>query len=142
MNAQMATLLLGLLLGGGDEATKNDLRALQGTWRTVGVEINGKKLEGPFDDDRLTIKDNRFEMKAGKENMVGSLTLNAAKDPKQIDTQISAGANQGQKSIGIYYLAADRLMVCYVVPPNTRPAEFRTADGSSRALVIYERVKK
>jgi uncharacterized protein (TIGR03067 family) len=142
MNAAMATLVLGLVLGGGDEASKRDLQTLQGTWRPVAIEINGNKLEKGFEDDRLTIKDGRFEMKAGKETMLGTITLDAAKDPRHIDTIITAGANKGLKSIGIYRLTADRLLVCYCVPPNPRPTEFRSDQGSSRALVIYERVKK
>jgi len=143
MTAQVAMLALGLLLGGdGKELTKQDLKLLQGVWRPVSVEINGKKIEDDLSKDRLTVKENRFEMKIGKDTMIGTLTLDATKEPKHIDTQLSTGPNKGQKSLGIYYFAKERLMVCYVVPPNPRPTEFRTAEGSSRALVVYERVKQ
>jgi uncharacterized protein (TIGR03067 family) len=139
----LTTVLLGLLFaGGGDELSKRDLQLMQGTWKTVAVEINGKQLEGGYADDRLIIKDGRFEMKAGKETMIGTLTLDATKMPRHITTVITAGPNKGQQSLGIYHLSPDKLMVCYVVPPNQRPTEFRTAEGTSRALVIYERVKK
>src|SRR3954447_14722181 len=98
MNAQVATLFLGLLLGGGgDELSKRDLQGLQGTWRPVAIELNGKKLEEGFADDRLTVKDGRFEMKVGKDTMVGTITLDAKQDPRHIDTHIIAGANKGRK---------------------------------------------
>ena len=144
MSAAVATLLLGLAAGSaGDELSKRDLKNLQGAWRTVSVEIDGKKLEGGFADDLLTIKEGRFEMKRGKDTLVGSLTLDATQEPRHIDTTITAGADKGRKSIGIYYLSGERLMVCYsaAVGKNRRPTEFRTAEGSARALVIYERKK-
>ncbi len=142
MTAQAATLLLGLLLGAGDDAGKRDLKAMQGAWRTVSVEINGKKLEKGFATDRMTIRGSRFEMKAGKDTMAGTIKLDGTKDPGHINTEILEGANKGLKSVGIYYLKDDRLIVCYCVAPNPRPNEFRTAEGTSRALVVYERVKQ
>src|SRR5262245_62082016 len=98
MTVHATTFLLGLLLAGGGETTKNDLKALQGTWRTIAVELNGKRIEQDLSKDRLTIRDNRFEMVAGKETMIGTLTLDASKDPRTIDTLISAGAHKGLKS--------------------------------------------
>ena len=139
MTAHAATLLLGLLLGGDNNLTKVDLQALQGEWRTLSLEINGTKIGEDFSKDRLIIKDHRFEMKTAKDTMIGTVTLNATKDPKHIDTQISAGANKGLKSIGIYYLAGNRLMVCYCVAPNPRPTEFRTSEKTARAMVMYRR---
>src|SRR5262245_54158469 len=63
MNPQAGVVLLaGLLLAGGagDDAAKNELARLQGTWQTVSVEIDGQPLKEDFREDLMLIKGNMF----------------------------------------------------------------------------------
>ena len=118
--------------------------------RKFGERINSKKLDvqDPFvvidAKDRLTIKDNRFDMKIGKDTMLGTFTLDAAKDPKHIDTHITTGAMKGQKSLGIYYFSGQLYVlsndtatmgISLLGSPNANPKSVTTATLMAGASV-------
>jgi uncharacterized protein (TIGR03067 family) len=145
MNPHAAVLtLVGVMLvgaGGQDEAVKKELARMQGVWKTVSVEINGQAVpEEEFKDDRLTIRDGAFVLRAGKSSTAGTLTLDPTKQPRTIDTETVLGKDKGIKSLGIYQLEGNTLKVCYVVHPNPRPTEFKTMPKSGRALVVYQKI--
>jgi uncharacterized protein (TIGR03067 family) len=137
-----ATLLASLMFAPGGDAAKKELAKLQGTWMTVSVEINGQKVEEDFTKDRLIIKGDTFVLQTGGTKLEGVMSIDPTKDPKTIDTTVTAGQDKGLKSVGIYELKGDTFRVCYCVSINQRPTEFRTTAGSSRALVVYRRVSE
>ncbi|HYT87242.1 MAG TPA: TIGR03067 domain-containing protein [Gemmataceae bacterium] len=136
-------LLAGLLLTSapGDDAVKKELARLQGKWQTVSVEIDGRRLEKDFSEDRLIMKANTFLLRAGMDSMQGVFTIDPTRTPKTIDEEVTAGAHKGTKVAGIYELDGDTLKVCYAHGKKERPKEFKTAPGSGLALVIYKRIK-
>lgn len=128
----------------------DDVKRLQGEWRAVGVELDGKKL-GADDAEakamRLAFKDNGLTFgtaaKPGRERKM-TFVLDPAKAPKRIDLTSLDGQEKGVTAACIYELDGDRLTICmpYFVPdPSVRPAEFKAGAGSGRMLLTLERVK-
>lgn len=140
----------------GDEAKRNQDR-LQGTWKLVHSEVQGKGYK-VTNDIRVTFeKDIMISLAAGQ--IVGkySVKLDPTKTPKEIDfvtleNQL-APESKGTKSCCIYELGIDCLKVRSPTSgfPAVRPKEFATKEGSSGnlqqdiaqggSLETYERVK-
>jgi uncharacterized protein (TIGR03067 family) len=69
--------------------------------------------------------------------------IDAAKKPKTIDTEVTAGDLKGNTIQGIYEIDGDTLRVCVVLPGKCeRPTEFSGKAGSGCNLTIYKREKK
>ncbi len=125
-----------------DDASKNDLKRFQGTWRTVSLTIDGRKIpDDEIQDRRVIIIDDRYVVVDGNKTIQrGSFRLDASKTPKQINTFPADGPNKGKVDLGIYELDGDILRLCYAPPGRTRPTEFSAEQGSGRWLTTDARV--
>jgi uncharacterized protein (TIGR03067 family) len=131
-----------------DDAAKLEMKKLQGVWKTVGVEIEGRKTEPPADmAGSVVIKGGTYTVKAVTETgekVVSELTfkLDPTKDPKAIDFTTAAGPDKGKQIKGIYKLEGDTLKVCFNPKKDgERPTSFATKAGSSVRLNIFKREK-
>jgi uncharacterized protein (TIGR03067 family) len=136
----LSCVLLAANAPAQDQVTK-ELGKFEGTWQPIYIEFDGKKFEGDFKNDRLVIIGKNYELRGPKVKMEGFLKIDPAKSPRHMDTEVTAGDGKGTKTIGIYELDGQKLMVCYCMVPGDRPTEFQTKAGSNRALVVYQRVK-
>ena len=119
-------------------------RALEGAWRVVSVE-----REGRIDNDDIwIIQKSKISFK--RDNVVyeeASYRVDDAKKPKAIDLKFAAGPAQGKTIRGIYKVDRDELKICYVAPDRapaemrTRPTEFSAKVGSGMWLFVLKRVK-
>ncbi len=129
-----------------DEASKKDLQAMEGTWTVVVHEADGKKLsaeEAKKADSKLIVKAGKYTVYFGdKEIAAGTIKLDAAKTPKQIDAIADEGPGKGMAMPGIYEIKGDAMRVCFAQPGKDRPREFRTQEGTGQLLLGYKRVKK
>jgi uncharacterized protein (TIGR03067 family) len=111
---------------------------LQGTWKLVAVEANGRVNELTEKQPRVLIKGNKV-VYAGAE--VAQLTAEAGAAPKMIDLSFP---NPQRVFEGIYVVEKDTLKICVnkdVDGPKERPSAFSTKDKESWRLLVFERDK-
>jgi len=150
-----ALFLAGLVLAtagaddkkAGDDADK---AALQGTWQAVSSEMDGDKQPEDevklytlvFSGDKLVVN------KAGDCVMEGTVTLDAAQDPKHLDLKLEKNPGNpddvGKTMPGIFAVKGDELKWCFTLPGGgtERPKEFKTEAGSGRVSAVMKREKK
>ena len=119
-----------------------DLKQLQGGWQVTSAEANGEAL--PSDDISslvLTIKDRSFSVLNADSPIKGTFTLDASKQPKQMDIRSEAGPEEGQLLPAIYELGPDTLRVCYARQGAPRPSSFATTNDARLLLMTYKRKK-
>ena len=136
-----------------DGKVKTDKDAMQGKWKMVAGQSEGKKLR--FSDEelhmmKLHIKGNLFIVEYPPGDVFGSkvvtwreheFTLDESKKPKTIDCIGRNKEDRGKKALGIYSLEDNRLRICFSEDGKTRPTDFTTKKGSGRMLNVYEREK-
>ena len=113
---------------------------LQGTWLPSAAEFGGKM----FPDEvrktiKLVVKDGKYTVTVGKQADQGTVKLNPAAKPKEMDITGTDGPNKGKTILAVYERAGDTLRVCYDVSGRGRPTEFKTQAGTQLFLVTYKR---
>ena len=128
----------------GDEAAsaRQEGKKMQGTWKPVTAELGGK----PFPDEvrksiKLVVKDDKYTVTVGKQADKGTLKLNPAAKPKEMDITGTEGPNKGKTIRAIYERDGDTLQICYDLSGKGRPKEFKTKEGTQLFLVTYKREK-
>ncbi len=128
-----------------DEAIKRDRKQIAGTWRVVGLEINGNKANED-DTQKLTVinrLDGTWSLHSeGKEVSAGTSELDPSKTPKTIDFKTTEGGGKGNQYHGIYQLDDRTRKMCFAPAGKERPGEFASTTGSDIILVVFERVPR
>jgi uncharacterized protein (TIGR03067 family) len=125
------------------EAVAKELKALEGTWEIVFVEVGGKKGMLPENQkERLTFREKAFTAVQGeKVRDKGALHIDPTKKPKTLDMTSGGGANKGDVIRAIYELQGDEMRVCVSPPGQPRPTAFTTEAGSAHYIGTFRRVK-
>jgi uncharacterized protein (TIGR03067 family) len=153
MRFRWLAVLTAVILIGADEpnsdAVKQELKKLEGTWKTVSVIQNGTKV--PEDKARALIfvlkADGAWIMKDGQDSWRGTFTVEPSKKPKTGNFAILSGKYKGLTTLDIYKLDGDRLTFCYVIVPTgkestkDRPSTFASERGTGHVLVVTQREK-
>ena len=123
-----------------DPPPVNDLKAIQGTWNLIGLEVNGKPLGDSvrgvglklmFKDDKVAFQGKSADKAAPLE---GVFKIDPTKKPKEIETTVGKDTE-----LGIYDLDGDNLKVCIARAGVTRPTKFETKEGDGVRLFILKR---
>lgn len=134
-----------------DDATKQGMKALQGTWKTVATEQGGEtivvppgvttsvKIQGDHYDTLYPGSPSRPAKGGGS-----TITLDPKHDPKQIDflpaNDPEAGKDASRPVRGIYALDKDTLRICFNPEPGgERPTDFSTKPGSRVRCITLKR---
>ncbi len=125
-----------------DQASQ-DLEKLQGIWSVEKAEHGGKPLPAtdPLYSRKFVIENDRLYVQGekGRAETDGTFTLDAAKQPKQIDATTA-----GKVIKGIYEIDGDKLKWHLGGPHGTeaRPKEFVTKDDGSFSMMVILRREK
>jgi uncharacterized protein (TIGR03067 family) len=140
-----AALLVPVGAGGGT-ANDKDLQALQGEWKMTRLRVNGQDLPATT-VERLAFKfeKNRFAMLLdGKPVAEGSITLDAGKNPKNIDLLAETGVSKGKTDLGIYTLDGNKLVLAIMSQPlaqTKRPVMMPKGNENDIDIMEMQRVK-
>jgi uncharacterized protein (TIGR03067 family) len=133
----VVSLVTGVGLSCRAQDARTDREQLQGVWRFVSMERDGK-AETPFGD--LTFEGDTFTVKQGGLLVVtGTFTLDPSQTPRAIDLNVTE-AERGEEIRGIYELGTDTLKWCLEEPGKDRPKEFATK-GTGHYLYTLDRKK-
>jgi uncharacterized protein (TIGR03067 family) len=117
-----------------------DESAIQGLWLPSSAELGGNKFPDEVRKSiKLEVKDGKYNVTVGKAPDKGTIKLNPAVKPKEMDITGLEGPNKGKTILAIYELDGDTLRVCYDLSGKSRPTEFKSTAGTQLFLVTYKR---
>jgi uncharacterized protein (TIGR03067 family) len=134
----------GTSLGGGDKETgESVLKKIQGTWKFVSQEMEGKskapeELKGltiTFTGDKWAVRQDDKVVQAGTHK------FDPSKKPGQVDAPVTEGEGKGNTMLGIYELKGDTIKVCFDPQGKERPTSFKAKEGQFGAVVQREKKK-
>ncbi len=113
--------------------------ALEGKWKVVSVERDGK-TDAKWTDGVRTMKDGKYELKPKEGDAVtgGYKLIDTTTTPKEIDFMPDAGQYKGKTLKGIYAIKGDTLKICFAEPGKDRPKEFIAKDN---VIAVHMRAK-
>jgi uncharacterized protein (TIGR03067 family) len=128
-----------------DEATKAELKKLEGSWKVVSMQmagkneaLEGKKLVFTFKGDKMI---QSFE---GNELPPGTIKINAKADPKHLDMIASDGPNKGKPDMSVYILDGDTLKIAGYAGDTSltkRPTTFPKDGDPEMDIFVLKREK-
>src|SRR5690349_15928285 len=124
----LLVMIVGLLIAADkEEAAKEDLKKMTGTWTMVSGAEDGKQLpKKTVKAAMLRIKGEEHTVKVGDDTMKGTHKLDPTKKPRTIDVQDTEGPSKDKTLRGIYQFKDDEFSVCFAAPGKERPSEFTT----------------
>ncbi|GIW83816.1 MAG: hypothetical protein KatS3mg106_329 [Gemmataceae bacterium] len=135
----------------GEPSPGGDLAALQGQWKPLHCEYEGRAQMTPEVMKQITAvyDQNDYYLyfldkgQDGKPRPIVlatvQITLDPTTQPKGIIFEFKDGPLKGQKRHGIYELAGNQLKLCYGPADRPRPKEFQAPAGSGYFLETWAR---
>jgi len=142
------SLALSLLLAADPSA---DLKPFQGKWVLSAATLGGRDHLDDFKGLALTVDGDKYVVTVGPNTDKGTITVDAAKDPKHITLASSekAGPFKGRTMPGIYEFKDGDLTVCMNSGKDEgadakldRPTKFDAPEKTPVMLITFEREKK
>ncbi len=142
----LCVLTTPLLVNADNDDVRKELKALEGTWKTVGLEAGGKPLpkEAVVDFTFIVGGDGKSIGRAPKSEYQAKVSVDPKKNPKTIDNAHETGQHKGKMQYGIYKLEGEKWFVCMTAPgaaEGDRPKSFDTKD-SKNVVFTFERIKE
>jgi uncharacterized protein (TIGR03067 family) len=131
-------------LAGQPNQPKKELDPFQGTWLIEELEYNGAdfknkvKISFVIKGDVMSIEGDGA---VKKDYAKMTFKLDSSTTPKCLDLKVTDGGQLDVTMEGIYELKGDELRLCLKVFGQDRPTEFKSAEGSSIALLKLKRQK-
>jgi uncharacterized protein (TIGR03067 family) len=122
---------------------EGDLKAFQGAWVVAEATLAGRDHTDDFKDMRLKITGEKYEIAFDTNSDKGTIKLDSAKKPKEIDlTTQPGGPFKGRNLPGIYELKGDTIILCLEADKNVRPTKFEAPEKTRFMLFVLKREKK
>jgi uncharacterized protein (TIGR03067 family) len=127
--------VVGFCLAGQDRSVADQAK-LQGEWHMLSGRQNGADLpDASVKSAKRVCKDDTTTVTIGGALlMTAKFTLDATRDPKTIDYDVTAGTNAGKKQLGIYRIDGQTVSFCFAPPAQPRPDGFVSNAGDNRTL--------
>src|SRR5262249_54767639 len=108
---------------------KSDADRIQGAWKIIKVEVEGKPPPAEFlEKGRFVFKGNKVAIfHDDKLTEEATFALDATRKPPTIDLTATEGPGKGKTMYGIYRIEGDTLTLCI---GDKRPSEFK-AEGKA-----------
>ena len=117
-----------------------DLDHLQGAWQISTLEMDGQKMSADMlQGARIEISGDRFISAGMGAEYSGTIKLDSAAKPRQIDMRFTSGPEKGNVNLGIYELHKNGWRLCIATRGGIRPKKFTTELGSGFALETLTR---
>jgi uncharacterized protein (TIGR03067 family) len=120
----------------------DEWKTLKGTWKVEKAVLRGQDTTDAFKTAVLTLDEGKYTVEFGDQQDKGTITLDAAKKPKQMTIAGTEGPNKGKIIVAIYDLSADELKICYALEGKEAPTEFESKAGTTTLFAVYKRDKK
>ena len=121
---------------------RDDRRTIQGSWSAVAAERDGRDA-GDVLGHKLVIDGDGFAIYANGETIYeGTVVMDPARDPHEIDFKQASGSLKGKTWRGIYKFKGDTLCICDNAgnPAKSRPAQFATRLNSGFVSIVFKRI--
>jgi uncharacterized protein (TIGR03067 family) len=118
------------------DENKQERKKLEGTWRVVSCEINGKKLKD-FEGQVVCDAEGKWKQQTGDGTTLeeGTSLIDAGKKPRTIDFTVTKGNEKGTTQLAIYeFLGEDSFRMS--ISGAERPADFSAKPGKGRTLIL------
>ena len=121
---------------------KKDVDGIQGTWKLVALESNGKPAPAEIVAAlKLVFKGDTLTFTPGEPGFTNyKYLVDPTTKPASFAMTHADGANKGETDKGIYLLEGDRLKICFG-PGDKIPGEVTAKAGSGQTMYSLERVK-
>lgn len=129
-----------LLVGSADPSVESELRTIEGPWRFVAVQSQGKEIPGEsFKDSKLLLRGGVLTTMVPGYTDRGTFRIDPSASPKAIDITLNEGLRQKITYHGIYECQGDTFRVCFGLEGKPRPTEFESKPQSGRILEVLTR---
>jgi uncharacterized protein (TIGR03067 family) len=135
--ALMTAFVLSAARAGGADA-KEDLAALQGTWKLVSLEINGEMAEIGTPASTWVIRGDKVHYGGAP---LAVLKLDASTNPRNVDLHLIKPERVLE---GVYAVEGDTFKLCVNRQADgvkERPLGFSTKDKALWSLLVFKRLK-
>ncbi len=119
------------------------LRALEGTWGFVSLEVDGNAVPPmAMSGSRILIDGDRFRTESPEAVYEGVFNIDVEAEPHGIDIEFVAGPEAGNWNYGIFRLSGDTLEICLDMNGKPRPKAFKTSAPPAGSGQAYEVLKR
>jgi uncharacterized protein (TIGR03067 family) len=139
---RLLLIILSVSLLSAADNPKAELNRLQGAWRVVSIEHDGKpstaaeQVMWVFSGEDLIVEI------AGESRPVGTIELAPTGTPRAIDRSFTVATERDSLRLterGIYRWDGETLWICFGEATRDRPTEFASRPGSRTTLVVLKR---
>ena len=140
----VAALGLGLATAAADDqAGKDELAKLTGTWHGVSYVRDGKEVpKADAVNMRLVVDGEKYTLTEGGQTIEGTHKLDPTKTPRHIDAVRTKGPHTGEKMLGVYRLTDDSFVVALAARGKDRPTELKPEGGPGLRVLSFKRAAK
>jgi uncharacterized protein (TIGR03067 family) len=140
MTLGLALTAITISAADGDDATREELKKLFGTWQLVSAVKDGTETPNEIVQKiRVVIEDGKHSVYFGDEVVAKQIPFTI--DPTTTPKSTTDTLPEGRQIKGIYKLDGDMLTSCVGEVDAARPSEFVSKAGSGQTLREFKRVK-
>ena len=140
-----AVVMLAPCARADDTPAKKEAEKLQGSWRLVKQQEDGKELSAAEIKGTILVVNQRSVSFLDKGKLALAMRFSITDvTPDVVRAEfvwLSAGENKGKASLGIWKIEGDTLRTAIGYIGEPRPTEFPSKEGSKWTYSVWKRIK-